>query len=173
MYRDCCNGACVNPNNDPLNCGACGTRCTGATSYCNGGQCTAPECNQDAGACGTGTTCCGTSCCGADEDCCSVEGPISGPPPVCHKKDAGTCPQGCAPLCASDRAVKHDVIEQVTSMSFVLEAGHLRPQSDPVDVHGTTLAAIQALHAELKAQQSRLDRLEAENARLKAGVCAP
>jgi hypothetical protein len=84
-----------------------------------------------------------------------------------------TCPQGCAPLCISDRAVKRDVLEQVSSMRFVVEAGHLGPTSDPVDVHGTTLAAIQALHAELKQQQARLDRLEAENARLKAGVCAP
>lgn len=170
--RECCNGTCVNTNNDPQNCGACGVKCTGATSFCSG-TCTAPECDQDAGACGPGTTCCGTSCCGAGEDCCLVEGPVSGGPPQCHPKDAGTCPQGCAPLCASDRALKRDVLEQVSSMRFVVEAGHLQSSADPVDVHGTTLAAIQALHAALREQAARLDRLEAESRRLKAEVCAP
>ena len=173
QFRDCCNGACVNTANDPLNCGICGRQCTGATSYCSGGTCTAPQCNQDAGACGAGTTCCGQSCCGADQYCCANEGPVGGLPPQCRNKDAGTCPQGCAPLCASDRAVKRDVLEQISSMRFVVQAGHLGPTADPIDVHGTSLAAIQALHAELKAQAERLDRLETENARLRAGVCAP
>lgn len=91
--------------------------------------------------------------------------------PVCSPKDAGTCPQGCAPLCASDVALKRDVVDQVASMSFVVEAGHLLPSANPIDVHGTTLAAIQALHQALRSQAERLDRLEAENQRLKAAVC--
>ena len=162
----------MNFANDPLNCGACGVKCTGATSYC-AGSCQVPRCDQDAGACGPGTTCCGNSCCGADSYCCLEEGSVSGGPPYCVPKDAGTCPQGCAPLCASDRALKRDVLEQVSSMQFVVEAGHLKPTADPIDVHGTTLGAIRALHEALEQQRARLDRLEAENAKLKAGVCAP
>lgn len=132
-----------------------------------------PPCNQDAGACGTGTTCCGQSCCRADQYCCGLEGPVSGLPPRCQDKDAGTCAPGCAPLCASDRSVKRGVLQQVSSMEFVLRAGRLESTTDPIDVHGTTLAAIQALHAAVREQQQRLERLEAENARLRAGVCGP
>jgi hypothetical protein len=61
----------------------------------------------------------------------------------------------------------------VSSMQLVREAGHLKPTTDPIDVHGTTLAAIQALHEKLREQSERLDRLEAENRRLRARVCAP
>jgi hypothetical protein len=105
-----------------------------------------------------------------------MEGSVSSDTPVCYTPTTGTtCPVGCAPLCASDLAGKRDVLEQVSSMRFVVEAGHLSSSADPVDVHGTTLAAIQALHSALREQAARLDRLEAENQRLKAEslVCAP
>lgn len=118
--------------------------------------------------------CCGVSCCGAGELCCAVEGPVGGGPPQCFAADAGqTCPQGCAPLCASDRALKRDVLEEVSSMRFVVESGHLTSSADPIDVHGTTLAAIKALHEALLLQGARLDRLEAENRRLKSSLEAP
>lgn len=146
--RECCGGACVNTNNDPLNCGACGVRCTGATSFC-AGQCMAPDCRMDAGACGPGSTCCGNTCCGADQFCCNVEGPVGGQPPVCHAKDAGTCPQGCAPLCMSDRALKRDVravddqavLERlrtlpISSWSYTTDPGaarHLGPMAQDLD----------------------------------------
>jgi hypothetical protein len=73
----------------------------------------------------------------------------------------------------SDRALKREVLEQVSSLRFVVEAGHLKSSADPVDVHGTTLAAIQALHAALREQAVRLERLEAENEKLKHEVCGP
>jgi hypothetical protein len=37
--RICCGGGCVNPQNDPMNCGHCGNRCEGATPYCVAGSC--------------------------------------------------------------------------------------------------------------------------------------
>jgi hypothetical protein len=43
---------------------------------------------------------------------------------------------------------------------------------DPVDAHGIAFAAIQALDAKLADQASRIDRLERENAQLRAAsVC--
>ncbi len=39
---------------------------------------------------------------------------------------------------------------------------------DPVDAHGVTFAAIRGLYARLQEQTARVDRLEAENARLRA-----
>ncbi|MBL8958125.1 MAG: tail fiber domain-containing protein [Myxococcaceae bacterium] len=99
----------MNTANDPNNCGACDVRCSGATPYC-GGTCTAPPCSIDAGACATSQTCCGTTCCGAGELCCDRQGPVSGPS-ICHRPTVQepTCPQGCAPLCASDRSIKTDL----------------------------------------------------------------
>jgi hypothetical protein len=98
-FRQCCNGQCVNVANDPYNCGACGTRCGGTTSFCNG-TCQAPPCTNVT--CGRGA-CCGAVCCGAGQLCCLVEGPISGIGPGCYNVTPSqpTCPQGCAPLCVS------------------------------------------------------------------------
>src|SRR4051794_23720120 len=65
----CADGTCANLREDPKNCGACGTVCTGASPFCSLGQCTAGcaagllECNKacvdktsdpnNCGACGT------------------------------------------------------------------------------------------------------------------------
>ena len=76
-----CGGVCVNTGNDPLNCGGCGTKCTGASPMCLGGACQAPTC---APACNTG------------EHCCQIDGPGPSGPPQCETGD--TCPVGC-PLC--------------------------------------------------------------------------
>jgi len=108
--RACCGGGCVNLNNDPMNCGACGTRCTGANNLCSGGLCVA-ACAANVATCATGSFCCGTSCCHTGDLCCEQEGPIAGGAPSCvtPTKDQPTCPQGCAPLCVSDRNQKKNI----------------------------------------------------------------
>lgn len=77
----CCSGACINFANDPLNCGGCGTRCTGTTPMCAGGTCTHDMCSP---VCGTGSVCCAVN----------GGGPVR--PPVCYV--GITCPVGC-PTC--------------------------------------------------------------------------
>ncbi|MBI5496221.1 MAG: hypothetical protein HY904_14455 [Deltaproteobacteria bacterium] len=57
----CCNGACINPRLDAVNCGGCGLRCPGAAA-CDRGQCTVADgghaaCQGDAGACPPGEVC--------------------------------------------------------------------------------------------------------------------
>ena len=90
----CCDGRCVNTGNDPDNCGACGTVCSGAASFCNG-TCTAPTCDA-ATSCAAGETCCGSSCCSGEQMCCLImQGPWS---TQCTDPVDGTCPVGC-PLC--------------------------------------------------------------------------
>lgn len=200
--RSCCGGRCVNPANDPLNCGGCGVACFGATPYCDGsGQCIARPCGVDAGTCATGTTCCGSQCCGADQICCDPQGPISmGPVCVSPSGSPPTCPGGCAPLCISDRNLKRDVVPvdeaevlarvarmPVSRWSYVWDdpsVQHIGPMAqdfyaafglgrtdrayDPIDAHGVAFAAIRALDRQLREQGARIDRLEAENARLRA-----
>ena len=93
----CCEGYCVNLDNDILNCGACGNLCAGESPYCGSGSCTTAPCFGDE--CG-GERCCGNQCCGAGELCCVVnQGPsILG----CFEPEFGTCPMGCgACACAS------------------------------------------------------------------------
>lgn len=43
---------------------------------------------------------------------------------------------------------------------------------DPVDAHGVAFASIQALHEMVQAQGARIERLEAENRALRAGLRA-
>jgi hypothetical protein len=77
----CCNNACVNENNDPLNCGGCGTHCTGSASMCLGGACQVPTCQP---------------ACASGQVCCDIPGPGPSQPPKCEQ--GPTCPVGC-PLC--------------------------------------------------------------------------
>ena len=77
----CCNGACVNTNNDPHNCGGCGGTCNTASQMCLGGSCTASQCQP---ACTSGSI------------CCEIDGPGPSGPPQCEQ--GNTCPVGC-PLC--------------------------------------------------------------------------
>src|SRR5581483_6064465 len=109
--RNCCGGACVNEQNDPMNCGTCGKVCEGATPLCSGGQCVTPPCDSTPGVCAANALCCGSSCCAPGQLCCQVDGPISGGPPGCFTPtaDQKTCPQGCAPLCVSDRNQKKNI----------------------------------------------------------------
>lgn len=114
--RACCaDGAsthCVNLDNDPENCGACGVRC-GVGTFCNG-SCKPIPCDTDAGTCPGMATCCGRSCCAAGDLCCKTEGPVGEikPEPVCFTPTSTqtTCPQGCAPLCVSDRDLKTGIV---------------------------------------------------------------
>ncbi len=122
--RLCCDGKCVNPANDPFNCGACGVACDSA-SYCDG-SCRPPPCAKEGGACAGGETCCGDSCCVHGQLCCPLSGPIAGPLPSCVTPTAAqpTCPQGCAPLCVSDRNLKRD-IEPVDAQAVLERVAHL------------------------------------------------
>jgi hypothetical protein len=118
--RTCCGGACANLNNDPMNCGACGTHCDGANNLCSGGTCVPSTCAANV-RCAANTVCCGNNCCGAGSLCCENDGPISGGPPSCFTPtaDQPTCPQGCAPLCVSDRDQKKNI--QPVDTSVILE----------------------------------------------------
>lgn len=107
--RTCCGAGCVNLQNDPRNCGFCGKRCEGNTSYCADGTCQVPPCGPLVD-CLSGASCCGNTCCGTGEICCQDQGPIS-VAPSCFKPTAAepTCPQGCAPQCRSDRNQKKNI----------------------------------------------------------------
>ncbi len=201
--RMCCGTTCINPDNDPLNCGGCGNVCSGSTPYCDG-TCKPLPC-ADAGTCGAGSTCCGSSCCASGQICCKDEGPVTGAP-SCYTPtaQAPTCPQGCAPLCQSDRNIKRDIVpvdeqavlEGVAQMPIATwsyktddpSVRHLGPMAqdfheafglgntdrayDPIDAHGVAFAAIKALNEKLEQQSARIEKLEAENARLREqGVC--
>jgi len=106
----CCDGRCINPTNDPFNCGACGKVCQGDLSYCGGGTCQRPVCSATID-CAPNSTCCGSGCCTAGQLCCDSQGPVGGIYPTCFTptKDQPTCPQGCAPLCISDRNQKKNI----------------------------------------------------------------
>lgn len=75
--KECCDGFCLDTKNDPLNCGACNTKCSTAngTPSCTAGSCTW-MCASGFAHCGTGNTGCETNArtdvthCGAcDRDC--------------------------------------------------------------------------------------------------------
>src|ERR1019366_2656660 len=107
--RLCCNGACVNPSNNPDNCGGCNIKCSAGT-YC-AGSCQPIPCSSGQGSCHNGTTCCGSSCCTAGQICCQQDGPIVATGPTCYTPTSSqpTCAPGCSPLCVSDRNLKHDI----------------------------------------------------------------
>ncbi len=98
----------MNPSNDPFNCGGCGLAC-GAGAYCDG-ACRTPPCSKEGGSCAGGETCCGDACCTHGQLCCPSSGPVVGPL-FCVTPTAAqpTCPQGCAPLCVSDRDLKRNI----------------------------------------------------------------
>jgi hypothetical protein len=178
----CCGTQCINPNNDPHNCGGCGIVCSGAT-----------PCEQDAAACGGGS-CCGQQCCGQGQLCCLLEqGPWF---TQCYTPTGGatSCPAGC-PQCVSDRNVKRDiepvdaraVLESVARLPVSTwsyksddpSVRHMGPMAQdfkaafglgdtdrayyPIDAHGVTLASIQALYERMQELDVRIQRLEQEN----------
>jgi Stigma-specific protein, Stig1 len=96
--RMCCEGQCVTPYNDILNCGTCGKQCPGPHPFCNNGTCTSlPICMLSPGQeCNVaGAFCCGTFCCTAGQLCCDVDSPVDMMNPQCSDPVDGTCPQGC------------------------------------------------------------------------------
>jgi hypothetical protein len=94
--RTCCGDECVSTYNDPRNCGTCGVTCASGT-YCAAGHCENVPCSAT---CASGQTCCGGACCAAGQICCDPAMQLSGGV-VCKDPNAqGTCPPGCAPLCA-------------------------------------------------------------------------
>jgi len=92
--RVCCEGQCINPANDPQNCGVCGKLCANGT-YCGAGECVTPPCEATC----AGDSCCGMECCAAGQLCCDPQGPLSAGPHCVAPSETGTCPMGCAPLC--------------------------------------------------------------------------
>ncbi len=60
--------------------------------------------------CAPSSICCGSTCCAVGDICCEDQGPISRAP-SCFTPTAAepTCPQGCAPLCKSDRNLKKNI----------------------------------------------------------------
>ena len=90
----CCNGVCVNTDNDIHNCGTCGTTCDQSPAFCAMGTCGKPPCmtTQD---CGVGNACCGSACCQTGQLCCDIPGPVSQGVKCVAPTDAGTCPVGC------------------------------------------------------------------------------
>lgn len=198
--RTCCNNLCVNLDNDPTNCGTCGTKCSGSTPYCDGTCKALPQCTVDGGSCGAGGSgiCCGSSCCMTGQICCKDEGPVSAAP-ACFTTSTTqpTCPQGCAPLCKSDRNIKHDIspvsgrdvartLASIPMQTWSYDGEHTRHMGpmaqdfhsafglgnterayDPIDAHGVAFAGIQGLYEMVQEQDARLDKLEKENADLK------
>jgi hypothetical protein len=77
----CCNGACVNLQNDPLHCGVCANTCVAPMPMCSAGTCTAQSC---------------LPVCGPGAVCCDIIGP--GPTRPAQCLSGTTCPVGC-PLC--------------------------------------------------------------------------
>jgi hypothetical protein len=73
----CCNGACANEENDSLNCGGCGVRCSPPTSMCHG-TCVIPTC---------------APTCDAGAQCCLVNTAGPAQPPACYP--GASCPLGC------------------------------------------------------------------------------
>jgi hypothetical protein len=93
--RTCCDDHCVNLQNDPQHCGACGAECDTGT-FCTGGHCRTPPCETT---CAAGSSCCGAECCKPNQLCCDPQGPIDIAPHCLEPNEHDTCPPGCAPLC--------------------------------------------------------------------------
>src|SRR6185295_5926662 len=89
----CCDGVCVNENNDILNCGVCGKKCEGTHPYCDLGKCGMPPC--EGVPCAATLFCCGASCCQAGELCCTVPSSLATGAKCTKPTDMGSCPAGC------------------------------------------------------------------------------
>jgi len=197
-FTKCCDGACINADNDPQNCGGCGIQCTGTTSYCGNGHCLVPPCNSPGPTCETSQFCCATGCCNPGQLCCNIEGPQDYTTCFTPTKDQPTCPVGCGG-CVSDRNLKHDlepvdpeaVLERmsrmpITTWSYKSDDPSVRHMGmmaqdfygefglgstdkafNPIDAHGVEMAAIQALYQRMQEQETRIERLEQENERLR------
>lgn len=86
----CCQNQCVQTDNDPASCGSCGVHCSGATPYCDNGNCAPQPCAIDASTCANPLGCCGGACCDGTQICCKERGTGK---PFCHT------PNGQQPSC--------------------------------------------------------------------------
>jgi hypothetical protein len=86
ICTDVCDGKCVDFQNDPQNCGACGTAC-GSAESCSGGECVALGC-------GRGMSSCSNKCVDLQVDPvnCGKCGKACAAAEVCSK---GKCASGC------------------------------------------------------------------------------
>lgn len=92
----CCNGHCVNHDNDILNCHQCDQKCAANQKYCDHGLCSPPPC-MNVACPANGSFCCGNACCKPGQLCCNIPmGVETGP--KCTDPVNGTCPPGC-PAC--------------------------------------------------------------------------
>jgi hypothetical protein len=90
----CCDGHCVELDNDLLNCGACGHACGAGDAYCHESTCQPIPCT-GAPPCPSADFCCGAECCSPGALCCDNNGGPVQPNPHCAMPANGTCPQSC------------------------------------------------------------------------------
>jgi hypothetical protein len=199
MGLTCCAGACVNTGNDPHNCGGCGTTCSGATPYCSGSCTAPPceqdaaACSGTGTCCGTGCCTAGQICCQLEQGVWITQcyTPTSGQDtcpvgcPACvsdrnlkrdiEPVDVQAVLEALARMPVSTWSYKSDdpLVRHMGPMAQDFRAtyglGNTDKSYNPVDAHGVEMAAIQALYARVQAQEERLERLERENERLRAG----
>jgi hypothetical protein len=193
LFPTCCGGACVYTTNDPENCGGCGVRCEAGqycNQGCQAVPCNrdGSVCISVAGCCGD--TCCGVdqTCCATN----SPVGPMR-PVCFTPTADAPRCPGNLAVvsdhnlkknLVAADVDLVLARLRELpmSTWSYLDEPAtvrHLGPMAQdfrrsfglgsdersysPVDGHGVSMAAIQALDRLVRAQQGRIESLERTN----------
>ncbi len=83
----CCDGVCVNVDNDVHNCGMCFKNCPGPHAFCDTGSCDQAPCAMQTG-CEAGSFCCGAQCCPFEVLCCDIAGALECTTP----NENGTCP---------------------------------------------------------------------------------
>jgi Stigma-specific protein, Stig1 len=121
---DCCDGACLDTQTNPQNCGVCGTACTSGEGCCNG-VCTAlnttSNCRVCGNACASGEGCCNGVCtalnttsncgrcgnaCASGEDCCNG---------VCTALNTTSNCGRCGNACASGEGCCNETCTELTT----------------------------------------------------------
>jgi hypothetical protein len=187
----------VNEGNDPKNCGGCGVTCSGAKPFCSSQGCGPTPCEQDAASCGSksccGQQCCGQDdiCCQLEQgasvtqcytpkssqDTCPVGCPMCVSDRNAKRDiepvDPGAVLDAIARIPVSTWSYKKDdpSVRHMGPMAQDLYSafglGGTDKAYSPIDAHGLAFAAIQGLYQRLDAQDTRIEKLERENARLR------